>query len=230
MLRMAVALEIHRVAQVAGRHELRLAHRAGIGAGHCRRRDIAALEDLQRGHEFAAEERARGGPPTRGWQAPRPRDSRRCTAPKLDSSPQMPAITPVLTPKRCCTRLNSARLAAKAGAPVGDALVGDQQRPVARPGHGEFGLVPEALQHLLVQRDPGEGTVQRAGGNAGALRLGPHAGQDSYGRSRRRPRPCAGAAVAWTAHSTAGTDGASKKRRVGMAMSCHADSQRSNRN
>ena len=77
------------------------------------------------------------------------------------------------------------------GAAVGDALVGDQQGAVLRPGHGEFGLVAVALQHLLVGLHAGKRAVQRCGGDAGAPRLGAKAGEEALeavGRGEGRHR------------------------------------------
>ncbi len=77
------------------------------------------------------------------------------------------------------------------GAAVGDALVGDQQGAVLRPGHGEFGLVAVALQHLLVGLHAGEGALQRCGGNADTAGFGAKAGEEALeavGRGEGRYR------------------------------------------
>src|ERR1044071_1600196 len=97
-------------------------------------------------------------------------------APKLDSSPQIPVTTPGSTPNRSCTR-------------AGNALVGDEQRAVLRPGHGELGLMPIALEHLLVRLNPGERPLQRRGGNSGAPCLRAQAGEQALETIPRRARP-----------------------------------------
>ena len=51
----AVAVEIDGVLDVGRRHELGLADFAGPGAAHLRWRDIAALDDAQRIHQFGLE-------------------------------------------------------------------------------------------------------------------------------------------------------------------------------
>ena len=71
------------------------------------------------------------------------------------------------------------------GATVGDALVVDQQRAILRPGHGEFGLMPIALQHLLVRLHPSKCTLQRRGRYARASRLGAKAGEETLEAIRR---------------------------------------------
>ena len=71
------------------------------------------------------------------------------------------------------------------GAAIGDTLVVDQQRAILRPGHGEFGLVPVALQHLLVRLQPGKGALQRRGRYAGAARLGAETGEETLEAIRR---------------------------------------------
>ena len=76
-------------------------------------------------------------------------------------------------------------------AAVGDALIGDQQGAVLRPGHGEFGLVAIALEHLLVGLHAGKCALQRCGGNADAPRLGTKAGEEALeavGRGEGRHR------------------------------------------
>ena len=62
-----ISLEVNRVAQIRIRHELRLAHRPGVGAHHAARHHVAMVQDFQRAHQLAAKE---GGP------APLPRQRR----------------------------------------------------------------------------------------------------------------------------------------------------------
>jgi hypothetical protein len=72
------------------------------------------------------------------------------------------------------------------GAAVGDALVGDQQGAVLRPGHGGLGLVAVALQHLLIRLHAGERALQCRRRDAGAARLGTHADEEGLEAVRRR--------------------------------------------
>ena len=53
----AVAIVVLGECQVTRGHELQLTHRAGPRALHARQIDVAAVEDLERGEQFAAEER-----------------------------------------------------------------------------------------------------------------------------------------------------------------------------
>ncbi len=127
---------------------------------HPRRRHVAMIQDAQRGHQFAAEEAGAAAFPGQrrqrldyvevahagaeaGFQAPDADDDAGVhREPVLHATEQRAVLL-------------------ERGAAVGDALVGDQQRAVLRPGHGEFGLVAVALQHLLVGLHAGERVVQR---------------------------------------------------------------------
>ena len=113
----AVALEVDRVAQVAGRHELRLAHRACIGAGHRRGHDIAMIQDLQRGQQFASEKAGSAAVPGQGSPATPPRGNRRCRCRSWTPAPRCRRSRPGLTPNRACTRWNRPRFAATACRP-----------------------------------------------------------------------------------------------------------------
>jgi hypothetical protein len=63
-------VEVFGELEITGRHELRLAHRAGPGALHLREIDVPAIEDLQRVEQLAPEQR-------RATRIPRERGQRR---------------------------------------------------------------------------------------------------------------------------------------------------------
>ena len=149
-----------------------------------RRRHVAMVEDAQRGHQFAAEEAGAAAFPGErrqrldhvevahagaeaGLQAPDAGDHA-----GIDAEPVLHAA-------------EQRAVLLERGAAVGDALVGDQQGAVLRPGHGELGLVAVALQHLLVRLHAGERAVQRRRRDAGAPRLGAHAGEEVLETVRR---------------------------------------------
>ena len=65
----SVAVEILGELQVAGRHELRLPHRARPGSPHVGELDVAPIEDLERREELAAEQRRAALVPGQGRQS-----------------------------------------------------------------------------------------------------------------------------------------------------------------
>ena len=66
----AVLVEVHRVLQIARRHELRLAHRARPRPGHRARLDVPLRHHRQRVEQLAAEVARRAAAPTPAWRAP----------------------------------------------------------------------------------------------------------------------------------------------------------------
>ena len=142
------------------------------------------VEDAQRGEQFAAEEAGAAAFPGERRQR---LDDVEVAHPGTEAGFQAPDAgdhagidaEPVLHAAEQRTVLLIG------GAAVGDALVGDQQGAVLRPGHGELGLVAVAFQHLLVGLHAGERALQCRRGDAGAPRLGAHAGEEALEAVRR---------------------------------------------
>jgi hypothetical protein len=142
------------------------------------------IEDVERGHQLAAEEAGAAALPGERRQRLDHMEVAHAGAEARFEAPDAEDDTWIDTK----TVLHAAeqRAVLLIGDPaIGDALIGDQQRPVLRPGHGELGLVTVAIQHLLVRLQAGEGAIQRSGRDAGAARISAQASEKALKAARR---------------------------------------------
>ena len=184
----AVAVEVHRDLLERGRHELRLAEGARPGTHEQLGRDVAVLQDAQRGDQLAAKkplpaaeardgrQRAHQGPPAAnlaviGLDAPDCHDGVPVDAELLFDVRQHRG--PLL----------------ELGAAFGDALLVHQHGEVIPDRLLELRLVVHRVEHGLVGLDARQRLLESLCANAAVGRLGAHVAQARVEiRGGRRPR------------------------------------------
>ena len=186
----SIAVAIDGLGEERRRQELGLAERAGPGADQPIERDVAALDDSERGDQLLAEEAT----PTAVAGAGQQRPDQGTTA-------HDPAIVGFDAPDRhdhvpvdAGPGLDGGQHGVPDGQPVsalGDALGIDHRGEVVLGGEGELGLVPVGEEDAAVRREARGGRIPDRGGDAGRPGGMPNAGEaaDQAGaRVRRRRR------------------------------------------
>ena len=137
------------------------------------RPDVAAVDDLQRREELAAEiALAAVRHAGQASRATAPAGAPPMSLPKFDSTPQTPAMMWRSTPKRLSACASACAVLAHGGAAVLDPLLVDEEAEIVPDRRLELGLVVHQLEDL-------------------------HVGLHAARRRRRRSRPGTPLATAW---------------------------------
>ena len=170
-----VAVAVHRKAQIGRGHELGLAERAGPRPAQLLGRKVAALDDLQRRQQFAAEiippaRRRAGQRRQRLRQAPAPRDLAEVAfnAPHGGDGETIDAIALLGGGERL-------RVAAHHGAALGHLLLVHQRGEIIPDRRAELGLELQRFDHFRIGRHARHDAVERRAGHALLRRLGANA-------------------------------------------------------
>ena len=168
----AVAVEIDRKRDEVRRHELRLAHRAGPRADHLVARDVALLQNLQRGDQLVAEvigaiaDRDQRGERADHVEAAVVGAERGLDAPQRQDDP---AVDAILLLDRIERRLPLARLARCAL----DARRRRDAREIGGDRHAVFGLAHRQRGDARVGRQARKGQIEGLARDAARRRVRP---------------------------------------------------------
>ena len=186
----AVAVEVDRVAQEGGRHELRRPEGAGPGADEPAFRHVAVLQDFQRGEELVPEI----------VLAPADAGERRGRA-QHRAVAALVAVVAFHAPDRRDDIAADAIGAFGAGegvrifleqrAALGDARVGHQDVEIVPDRFGELGLAVELVHDAEIRRQPARGARENAARDAATRGRGPQSCEALPGNVPRRARMAA---------------------------------------